>query len=134
MENPVLGLSPIRGKAKALLLSLFALSVFALSMFPSGASAASENNYSGNTLPGGTWTTGNGVVLPGEYYIWANANTTSNICIGPVTYDGSFHAPYGWSCAPPNWSWVFSDITAAAGLYNPNPGTIHGFNVHAQGR
>lgn len=133
MENPVLRLSSSR-KAKALLLSVFALAAIVLSMHPSGASAQTANEYSGKNLPGHTWTTGNGVVLGNEFMINGRANTTSSVCVGPVTYDGTFHAPYGWSCNTEQQQWVFSPITAAAGLYNPNAGTFGSFFVLAWGQ
>jgi hypothetical protein len=132
MANPVLSPSSVSRKAKALLLSAFALTAIVLSIYPSGASA-SGNEYSGHNLPGHTWTTGNGVVLTGENFIAGYANTSSSVCVGPITYDGTFHAPYGWRCMPENPSWSFSPITAAAGLYNPNAGTFQNFAAIAYG-
>ena len=132
MKSQFLKFSPIRGKAKAVLLSAFALSAFALSVFPSGASA-SLNEYTGNNLPGHVWTVGNGAFLPNERWIHGEAETTSSVCVGPVTYDGSYHMPYGWGCSPSGVSWEFPKINAAAGLYNPNSGTFHHFRVVASG-
>jgi hypothetical protein len=114
---------------KTLLASLI-LAALAISALPSVASAS--NAYTGRNLPGGSWTTGNGVVLGGEKVISAWAETTSSVCVGPITHDsGGFHAPYGWSCNPHAQTWEFSPITAAAGLYNPNPGTFTYFEVYA---
>jgi hypothetical protein len=120
-------------KLKAALVSAFAVLVVALSVYPSGASAA-VNAYEGRNLPGGTWTAGNGVVLAQENYILGQGETTSSVCVGPITHDGSgFHTPYGWACAPSVREWSFAPIAAAAGFYNPNPGTIKWFQVYATG-
>jgi hypothetical protein len=120
-------------KATGLLVSGLALLAAVLAIYPSGASA-STNSYSGKNLPGGTWTTGNGVVLSKEFLIGGGANTTSSVCVGPVTHDGSgFHTPYGWSCATRTKEWFFASITAAAGFYNPNPGTFGEYSVNAFG-
>jgi hypothetical protein len=83
MKSQFLKFSPIRGKAKAVLLSAFALSAFALSVFPSGASA-SLNEYTGNNLPGHVWTVGNGAFLPNERWIHGEAETTSSVCVCPM--------------------------------------------------
>jgi hypothetical protein len=105
--------------------------ILAVSLYPSVASAAT-NAYTGKNLPGKSWTTGNGVVLSGERLISAWGETTSSVCVGPVTHDsGGFHMPYGWACNPHAITWEFTPITAAAGFDNPNPGTIPFFEVFA---
>jgi hypothetical protein len=119
---------------KRLLISAFALAAIALAMFASIASAFSSNSYNGKNLPGHTWTTGNGVVLTNEYLVEGKANTSSSVCVGPVTHDGSgFHMPYGWRCENQQSYYGFPDINAAAGLYNPNSGTFGEFSVLAYG-
>jgi hypothetical protein len=134
MSNCIPKSDLISRKSKALLVSAFAVLVVALSMYPSGASAGGFNAYQGFNLPGGAWTAGNGVVLANESSIYGIGHTTSSICVGPITHDGSgFHAPYGWACAPETREWNFTPITAAAGFYNPNPGTIKWLEVYASG-
>ena len=114
---------------RTLLVSII-LAALAFSALPSIASAS--NAYTGKNLPGHSWTTGNGVVLTNESLISARAETTSSVCVGPVTHDsGGFHMPYGWSCNPTSVTWSFAPITAAAGLDNPNPGTFTFFEVFA---
>jgi hypothetical protein len=120
----------INRKVNKTLLASLILAALAFSVYPSIASAS--NAYSGKNLPGGSWTAGNGVVLTGENVISGRAETTSSVCVGPITHDsGGFHAPYGWTCNPTGVTWNFAAITAAAGLYNPNPGTFTFFEVFA---
>lgn len=133
MDSPLRRFSLDRVKTKTLLLACLSLAAFAFSVLPGSASAFSENQYHGTSLASHTWTTGNGVVFRHEFLIAANAETTSSVCVGPVTYNGSFHMPYGWECSPNDVQWVFPEIEAAAGIYNPNPGTFHNFNVVAWG-
>jgi hypothetical protein len=126
-------LSPVSRRANRLLLFGLILAAIAFSIHPSGASA-SINEWSGRNLPGHSWTTGNGVVLPGEFLIGGGANTTSSVCVGPVTHDGSgFHMPYGWKCDTERVEWFFTSITAAAGLDNPNAGTFGTYGANAFG-
>lgn len=133
MKKRSLRLSAVRGKAKALLLSVLALSVFALSMLPSGASAYTHNEYSVRALSGHVWTIGNGLLVNNEDSMVAQAETSSSICVGPVTYDGSYHMPYGWGCKPFQVVWEFTPITAYSGYYNPNNGTVYNSTVVASG-
>lgn len=115
-----------RPTAKGLLLSSFALVALILAIFASSASA-SWNEYHGRNLPGHTWTTGNGVVQPKLWRIDGGANTTSSVCVGPVTHDaGGYHFPYGWTCSKSESIWTIfpTTIEAADGLYNPNSGTF----------
>jgi hypothetical protein len=102
-------------------------------LVPINASIASASNfYSGRNLPGHTYTTGNGVFLNPESVISAVANTTSSVCVGPVTASGGeVHFPYGWSCNPHAVTWEFTPINAAAGIDNPNPGTFGEYEVYA---
>jgi hypothetical protein len=133
MTSPILRLSPASRKAKRLLMSGFILAAAVFSIYP-GSASASENGYNGKNLPGHTWTIGNGVVLTNEDLIQSTSNTSSSVCVGPVTHDGSgFHAPYGWHCEKNGSDWSFSAITAAAGFYNPNSGTIGEYSVLAYG-
>jgi hypothetical protein len=114
---------PTNGRMVVTGIALIAL-VFAI--FASSASA-SWNEYSGRNLPGHTWTTGNGVVQPKLWRIDGGANTTSSVCVGPVTHDASgYHFPYGWTCGKTESIWTIfpTTIEAADGLYNPNSGTF----------
>jgi len=130
MLTQVLRAYPTRQKAHSALLAGVILAALIFSINPSIASAS--NFYSGKNLPGHTWTAGNGVVLSPERVISASANTTSSVCVGPVTHSGSeFHFPYGWTCNPHAVTWEFAAINAAAGLDNPNPGTFGEFEVFA---
>lgn len=130
MLTETLSTFPTRRKPQSALLAAVILAALVFSALPSIASAS--NFYSGKNLPGHTWTAGNGVVLSPERVIAANTNTTSSVCVGPVTHSGGeFHFPYGWSCNPHAVTWEFAAINAAAGLDNPNPGTIGEFEVFA---
>jgi hypothetical protein len=118
-------------KARRLALSGMAIAALALSIYPAAASAGGFNEYKGRNLPGHSWTTGNGVVIP-EFVIGGGANTTSSVCVGPVTHDaGGYHTPYGWDCSTTRLEYFFPEITAAAGIYNPNAGTFGEFSVTA---
>jgi hypothetical protein len=112
---------------RSVLLSSFALIAVLFTIFASSASASSWNEWHGRNLPGHTWTTGNGVVQPKLWRIDGGANTTSSVCIGPVTHDaGGYHFPYGWTCGKTSSTWTIypTTIEAADGLYNPNSGTF----------
>jgi hypothetical protein len=119
---------------KRLFVSVFALVTVVMALSASSAFAGWEEfEYSGRNLAGGTWTT-NGRVAPALWAIYGEANSSSSVCVGPITHDaGGYHAPYGWACAPHSRTWEFagSPIAAAAGIYNPNPGTFGTFLVHA---
>jgi hypothetical protein len=121
---------PVRQKAHRVLLAGVTLAALIFSVQPSIASAS--NFYSGKNLPGHTYTTGNGVFLYPEGLISAVANTTSSVCVGPVTVSGGkVVIPYGWSCNPHSVTWEFAAINAAAGIDNPNPGTFGEYEVYA---
>ena len=119
-----------RHRAPKVVLAGLIAAVLVFALIPSVASAS--NAYSGSNLPGYTWTTGNGVFLYPEDYIYAWANTTSSVCVGPVTVNGGQpEIPYGWACNPGSEGWEFSPIDAAAGIDNPNPGTFGSYEVYA---
>ncbi len=131
MNKPVLRIAQVCQKAQRMFVLAPVIAAVVVALLPATANAEA-NGYSGRNLPGGSWTTGNGVFLSGEDFISASVPTTSSICVGPVTYNGTYQAPYGWKCEHPySVSWSFSPITAAAGLYNPNPGTFTSFEVYA---
>jgi len=94
-----------------------------------GASMAQAELFGGKNLPGHSWTTDGNVV--GLYYERGEANTTSSVCVGPVTHNNEgYHFPYGWSCESGGISeWKFAEISAAAGIYNPNSGTFGEWSV-----
>jgi hypothetical protein len=119
-----------RHRAPRVLLVGMIVAALVFAVIPSIASAS--NAYSGSNLPGHTWTAGNGVFLYPENYIYAWANTTSSVCVGPVTVSGGkAQIPYGWACNPGSEGWEFSPIDAAAGIDNPNPGTFNFYEVYA---
>jgi hypothetical protein len=104
--------------------SLVAAFVAALAMAMATAAAAVAGIGEIRNLPGNTWTCGSC-----EFGTWhdqyAEAHeSASTICVGPVTYNGSWHAPYGWTCAGHLATWQYSPISAYPGVYNPNPGTF----------
>jgi hypothetical protein len=112
--------------------ALAGVTVAALVFSAAPSIASASNYYSGKNLPGHTYTTGNGVFLYPEDVIVGEANTTSSVCVGPVTASGGeVHMPYGWSCSTHEVSWEFTPIDAAAGIYNPNPGTFGEYEVYA---
>jgi hypothetical protein len=122
-----------RRRRRGLSAAILTLVVVIAALSASYASAA-EYNYTGTNLPGGVWTTGNGTHLPNLFVERGWANTTSSVCLGPVTHDASgFHFPYGWACNPPTWERFFPEINAAPGILNPNPGTIGKFEVRSLG-
>jgi hypothetical protein len=130
MVTPILRANSTRQKAHRMLLAGVILTALMFSLHLSTASAS--NYYSGKNLPGGAYTTGNGVFLYPEDVIVAEANTTSSVCDGPVTVSGGQpQFPYGWSCYPHEVSWEFPAIDAAAGIDNPNPGTFGEYEVYA---
>ena len=120
-------------KLNGLLMAGCAIVVLMIAALPSSARAA-ENEYKGKELPGKSWTAGNGVFLHQEFDILGWANTTSSVCVGPVTYNGTYHMPYGWACATEKEEWIFTALEAAAGIYNPNPGTFGKYEVKALGK
>jgi hypothetical protein len=113
---------PSRWRPRMSLFAALALSAVALLVLP-GFAAACITQESAARLPGGTWTAGNGKFTPGLYQINGRAATSSTVCVGPITYNGTYQAPYGWGCHPTSTEFGFPQIYAASGFYNPNPGT-----------
>lgn len=117
---------------RRLVLPALAASVIALAVLAAKADAY-VHEYTGHNLPGHTWTTGDGVVVTELDLSHAQANTTSSVCTGPIIYNGSFQAPYGWQCATTDVQWTFPKINAAPAIYNPNSGTFGSYGVIGYG-
>jgi hypothetical protein len=82
------------------------------------------------SLPGHVWTS-TGVLVPTLYYEFAEGETSSSICVGPVQKSGSgYVAPWGWKCQAHATAWEHADISAVAAVYNPNAGTIYGIRAY----
>ncbi len=113
-----------RSTAKRALLASLALIIVMLAIFAGNASAQ-EVRFAGLHLGGKTWTCGK-CVLQGSLDLTAAwANTTSSVCTGPVTYNGSWHMPYGWSCESERVNgFSFPAVSGFAAIYNPNAGTF----------
>jgi hypothetical protein len=104
----------------ALLVAAF---VATLAIAMTASSAAQAGIFEFKNLPGNTWSCGH-CTVEGIHFEDAEASSASSICVGPVTYNGSWHAPYGWTCKGGQVSWEFAGLSAAAAAYNPNSGTF----------
>ena len=104
--------------------SLVVAFVAALAMAMAGAGAARAGITEIRNLPGKTWTCGS--CESGTWHSqYAEAyESASTICVGPVTYNGSWHVPYGWTCAGHVAHWEYTPISSYPGVYNPNSGTF----------
>jgi hypothetical protein len=86
--------------------------------------SAGAYSWGGRELHGKEWTS-DGVFDAGLYYERVEPNTTSSTCVGPVQKSGGGYVfPYGWKCTTSNPTWEHTALTAAAGFYNPNSGTV----------
>jgi hypothetical protein len=107
-------------------LAVSALAALALT-FGAASAHGFQGNWQGTNLPGGVWT-GSGGYVNGLYFEHVEAETTSNVCIGPVQKSGSgWITPLGWKCTGHWQNWEHVGVTGMAAVYNPNPGTISKF-------
>lgn len=116
------------------LLASVALVMVMFTIFAGNASAAEEVRFAGLHLGGKTWTCGK-CILQGSLDLTAAwANTTSSVCTGPVTYNGSWHMPYGWACEPERVNgYTFPAVSGYGAIYNPNAGTFGEYELVAYG-
>ena len=110
-------------------LAVSTLAALALTIGAAGAHAYGRN-WQGTNLPGGVWS-GSGGYVNGLYLEHVEAETTSNVCIGPVQSSSrGWIAPLGWKCTGHYQSWEHVGVTGMAAVYNPNAGTVSRFYAY----
>jgi hypothetical protein len=110
------------------LCAIVALTAFAATA-PAGASAETYF-WHATSLPGKTWD-GSGQYVSTDKFEFAEAETTSTWCIGPVQKSGSgWTTPLGWKCVTTHKnSWEHVNVVGEMAVYNPNSGTISSFSA-----
>jgi hypothetical protein len=112
-------------RARATLAVCTIASAALLSLAPGTALAGGYTSWGALSLPGHTWTS-TGVLVPTLFYEFAEGETSSSICVGPVQKSSSgYVAPWGWKCQAHATAWEHANISAVAAVLNPNSGTIY---------
>lgn len=95
-----------------------ALASLVLALSWGAANAHAEWWFVGK-LPGKAWTSEAAEHVL-SFQIQSEETYGRSLCVGPVTYSGGYHFPYGWACNKFRVIWEYPAISAHQGVDNPN--------------